>query len=204
MPGFRRRKERSQTSALDASWILPSDEGKQNDTIPTTSNNALKDTSTTSIDKDIGVEQSIPIITSSDSSNFKEHQEITTDLGNEASQGQMKVPHISHPHIATQYNPPKTRVKPRYAKQHSSMWLDESPESSLSAGNRHSDISEDPMKEEEPQADTNQSVTAFHHGYPFSIFRIDKTPTASPGNAAPPVPPWRYLSSSYSPRNGSV
>ncbi|KAJ5392139.1 hypothetical protein N7509_007629 [Penicillium cosmopolitanum] len=80
MPGFCRRKERSQTSALDASWILPSDEGKQNDTIPTTSNNALKDTSTTSIDKDIGVEQSIPIITSSDSSNFKEHQEITTDL----------------------------------------------------------------------------------------------------------------------------
>ncbi|CAI7678862.1 unnamed protein product [Penicillium pancosmium] len=197
MPGFRRRKEKSQTSALDASWILPSDEGKQNDTVPTTSNDVLKDTSIASIDKNIRgeQEQSIPIITSSDPSNFQEHQEITTDVGNKASQGQAKVPHILNPHIATQYNPPKNRIKPRYAKQHSSMWLDESPESSLSAGNRNSDLSQDPMKEEEPQADTNQSVTAFHH---------DKTPTASPGNAAPPVPPWRYLSSSYSPRNGSV
>ncbi|KAJ5975388.1 hypothetical protein N7481_009095 [Penicillium waksmanii] len=204
MPGFRRRKEKSQTSALDASWILPSDGEKQSDTVPATSNDALKDTSAASIDKNIRSEQSIPIITSSDPSNFQDHQEITADVGNEASRGQAKVPHISHPHIATQYNPPKSRIKPRYAKQHSSMWLDESPESSLSAGNRHNDISQDPMKEEEPQADTSQSVTAFHHGYPFSIFRIDKTPTASPGNAAPPVPPWRYLSSSYSPRNGSV
>lgn len=204
MPGFRRRKGKFQTSALDASWILPSDEEKQSGSVPTISNDALKGSSAASIDKNIGNEQSIPIITSSDPSNFQERQKFTTDVGNKASQGQTKAPQTSHPHIATQYNPPKSRIKPRYAKQHSSMWLDECPESSLSAANRQSNISEDSMKEEEPQADANQPVTAFHHGYPFSIFRIDKTPTASPGNAAPPVPPWRYLSSSYSPRNGSV
>ncbi|KAJ5743917.1 hypothetical protein N7533_008787 [Penicillium manginii] len=204
MPGFRRRKEKSQTSALDASWILPSDEEKRSDAVTKTSNDTSDETYATSTVKITRSEQLIPIINSTDSSNFQEHQEVTTDVGNEASQGQAKVPHISHQHIATQYNPTRNRIKPRYAKEHSSMWLDESPESSFSAGNRQSNLSEDPTKEEEPQADTTQSVTAFHHGYPFSIFRIDKTPTASPGNAAPPVPPWRYLSSSYSPRNGSV
>lgn len=198
MPGFRRRKEKSQTTSLDPSWILPSDEGQKNSAAP--SNEFYDITLAESIDKH---EQSGLGVTPLDSSNPPNHQAILAGVDKVAPREQGKTVNISHQHIVPQHSPTKSR-KPRYAKRHSSMWLDESSGSSASTGHHRDDIRKETIQEEEPQADTSPFVTAPSDGYHFSFFRTDRTPTASPGNAAPPVPPWRYLSSSYSPRNGSL